>query len=695
MRQAAQPSSVSVPDGLAGRVLAPDAAAARYSGLAPALASLPANPDTPRPHRNRTPLGQILLEMGAVRPGDLLKALALRNRQDVRLGDILLTHGWVSETDLMAALARQWGAAVVDLIAEPPDPRMIDALGPELCLREAMVPWRRMGGITLVASARPEHFARLRDDLPDRLGPYRMVLAPERDVHAALLARRQTALIRRAEAKVDPDQSCRTRNEGLASRLALAVVGLSALGLLLAPVAVFGLLFAWAMVTLFATMGLKLAAWLAELRAQRRATTAAAAAPTAAAAQPPSRLPIISVMVPLFHERDIAERLVARLGRLNYPRELLDILLVVEEDDLTTREALSGASLPVWMRVVSVPAGPIKTKPRALNYALNFCRGSVVGVYDAEDMPEPEQLHIVARRFAESPPEVACLQGILDYYNPRTNWLSRCFTIEYAAWFRAMLPGLARLGLVVPLGGTTLFFRREPLERLGGWDAHNVTEDADLGIRLARQGYRTELIPAVTYEEANCRTLPWIKQRSRWLKGYAMTWAVHMRNPARLWRDLGPKRFFGVQILILGALSQYLLAPVLWSCWLILFGYWHPIAELMSPGLEKLLLFAFVMTELINITVGVWAVRGTEHRHLIPWVPTLHVYFPLGALAGWKAIYEVIAKPFYWDKTVHGVFDTIHHIAAPGAHSDLVPAIAAAARLKPEPPRTALAPLID
>lgn len=637
----------------------------------------------------RTPLGQILLEMGAVAPGDLLKALALRNRQDVRLGDILLTHGWVTEADLMAALARQWKAAVVDLLAERPDPRMIDAIGPELCLKEAMVPWRRIGATTVIATARPEEFARLVKSLPEAYGPYRMVLAPEYDVHQSLLARRQTALIRRAEAKVDPEQSCRTRNEKLASRIAFGVIATAVLGLIVAPVVVFAVLFGWAMLTLLATMGLKLAAWITEMRAQARLRRAPDAPPPV-----PARLPIISIMVPLFKERDIATRLVSRLGRLNYPRELLDILLVVEEDDFTTREALSGAELPRWIRVVTVPDGPIKTKPRALNYALNFCRGSIIGVYDAEDMPEPEQLHIVVRRFAQSGPDVACLQGILDYYNPRTNWLARCFTVEYAAWFRAMLPGLARMGLVVPLGGTTLFFLREPLEELGGWDAHNVTEDADLGIRLARQGYRTELIPAVTHEEANCRALPWVKQRSRWLKGYAMTWAVHMRNPARLWRDLGAWRFFGVQVLIFGALSQYLLAPVLWSCWLIPFGIWHPVEAIMSRELEYVLLGTFVLTELINITVGAWAVRGPEHRHLIPWVPTLHFYFPLGALAGWKGIYEVIVKPFYWDKTTHGVFDTLHHVM-PGARSDLVPAIAAAGKMAPVETRTPLAPLID
>lgn len=667
--------------------LEPTGAPVSLSAFLKSQSPLPANTDTPRPVASRMPLGQILLEMGAISPGNLLKALALRNRQDVRLGDILLSHGWVSDADLMAGLARQWKATVVDLLAERPDPRLIDAIGPETCLKHGMVPWRRIGGATIIATSRPEHFRDLTASLPDLYAPYRMVLAPERDVHDSLLSRRQTALIRRAEVKVDPAESCRTRNEERASRIAFGTLAAVTLGLWIAPIAVFALLFGWVMLTLIAAMGLKAAAFLAELIGQRRDR---ARTPETL----PARLPIISVMVPLFRENDIAERLIARLGRLTYPKELLDILLVVEEDDHTTRRALDGKVLPRWMRVVTVPTGPIKTKPRALNYALSFCRGSVIGVYDAEDAPDPEQLHTVARRFAETGPEVACVQGILDYYNPRTNWLARCFTIEYAAWFRAMLPGLARLGLVVPLGGTTLFFRREALEELGGWDAHNVTEDADLGVRLARRGYRTELIATVTEEEANCRAMPWVKQRSRWLKGYAMTWAVHMRDPVQLWRDLGTKRFIGVQILILGALSQYIFAPVLWSMWLVPLGFWHPVRDLLTPEMVTGLMVVFGASELLHIVVGVWAVRGRAHRHLIPWVPTLHVYFPLGALAGWKAIYEVIVKPFYWDKTTHGVFDTVTH-TVPGTSSALVTAIRAAEPVPVAAPRTARAPLID
>ena len=605
-----------------------------------------------REHASRKPLGQILLDMKAVDPGDMLKAIALRDRQDVRLGDILLAHSWVSQADLMAALANQWGARVVDLLTEPPDTRLLDHFGAGFCLHEGLIPWRRLGSATVVATARPEDFAHARPSFPPDCGPVLMALAPERDIHAALVAARQTSLVRRAETRVPAPESCRSLDGPRIARVVLpALTGLM-VAAVVAPSAVFALLFGWAVLSLVLCSGLKALAFANELRHQFRKP--AAATPTAIA-----RWPIVSVMVPLFHEDDIAPRLIRRLGQLDYPKELLDILLVVEEDDHLTRWALAQRRLPRWMRVITVPDGPIRTKPRALNYALDFCRGSIIGVYDAEDAPDPGQLRTVVRRFHERGPEVACLQGILDFYNARHNWLSRCFTIEYAAWFRVMLPGLARLGYVVPLGGTTLFFRRKALEDLGGWDAHNVTEDADLGLRLARHGYRTELIQTVTEEEPNARTLPWIKQRSRWLKGYAMTWAVHMRDPARLWRDLGAKRFIGVQILFLGTLSQYVLAPVLWSFWSLALGFGHPLQQALPHPALPILAGLFVLSELLNIVVGLWAVRGPKHRHLLAWVPTLHLYFPLGALASYKALWEAARRPFFWDKTCHGVLDTL------------------------------------
>ncbi|MEN8874781.1 MAG: glycosyltransferase family 2 protein, partial [Pacificibacter sp.] len=336
-------------------------------------------------------------------------------------------------------------------------------------------------------------------------------------------------------------------------------------------------------------------------------------------------------------------------------RELLDICLVVEEDDIITQEAVARTNLPRWMRMIVVPRGGVKTKPRALNFALDFCRGSIIGIYDAEDAPEPNQIHKVAHHFSQAAQDVACVQGILDFYNARANWLARCFTVEYASWFRIILPGYERLGFVVPLGGTTLFFRREAIEKLGGWDAHNVTEDADLGIRLARHGYRTELIRTVTDEEANCRFWPWVKQRSRWLKGYAMTWAVHMRNPRKLLADLGWWKFFGVQALFFGTLSNFVLAPLLWTFWSMPLGLHHPLQDFVPNGTFLALGALFLMSEVITVAIGMLATSTPKHKGMWKWVPTLHFYYPLGTLAAIKGLWEVITRPYYWDKTAHGL----------------------------------------
>jgi len=330
---------------------------------------------------------------------------------------------------------------------------------------------------------------------------------------------------------------------------------------------------------------------------------------------------------------------------------------VVEAEDHLTRQALEREDLPGWMRIVVVPDGSVKTKPRALNYALDHCRGSIVGVYDAEDAPEPDQIRKVVDRFHARGPDLACLQGRLDFYNPRINWISRCFTIEYAAWFRLLLPGIERLGLAVPLGGTTLFFRRAALEALGRWDAHNVTEDADLGMRIARRGYRTELIDTTTFEEATCRPKSWVKQRSRWIKGFMMTWLTHMRDPVLLWRELGPRKFMGFQLLLAGSVLHALLAPVLWTFWALPLGLPHPVRSVLPEAGIWALVASFLAIEVGLIAFGIVGMRRTRHRLTPLWVPTMILYYPLATLAAYKAAWEMLAQPFYWDKTSHGEFD--------------------------------------
>ena len=600
-----------------------------------------------RGQRRTFAVGASLLREGVVSPDEMLTALATKGRETGRLPDMLRARGLVVERDLLGVDARNWGIRLVDLDGALPDPRLIDAVGVPDCLRHGLVPWQKLGDVTIVATSRPEEFRRLRPMLEARLGPVAAGLASSRAVLGALHARRGDLIARAAENRVAESESCRSWPRLHQSPAAMITIAGVLAALILAPLATGLATLAFALISLAAIVALKIAATIAALRAPLPGPT------------PPGDAipPVVSIIVALYNEADIAPRLVRRLARLDYPVELLDVILAVEAEDRVTLDALANAELPPWMRVVIVPEGQVKTKPRALNHALDHARGAIVGVYDAEDAPEPDQLLKVVERFQRSGPEVACLQGTLDYYNPRTNWLSRCFTIEYAGWFRLVLPGLARLGLVVPLGGTTLFFRRDVLDRLGAWDAHNVTEDADLGIRLARHGYRTELIETVTFEEANCRPLPWIKQRSRWIKGYMMTWAVHMRQPRLLWRQLGPKGFLGFQVLFLGSISQFLLAPLLWSFMLLPFGFDHPLyAALPLPAVWALAI-TFFLSEVANIVIGALGLGRTRHGLSLLWVLTLKVYYPLASLAAYKGLAELATRPFYWDKTTHGLFD--------------------------------------
>lgn len=588
-----------------------------------------------------------LLRCGAVTAENVVSALALHARRGGSLGTILLARRMVTEDALYSVLAEHWGLRLVDPTRTLPDPRLIDLYGAQNCVAQGMLPFAHAGTATVILAASPEDFDRHHKALTTAFGPVMMALAPPARIEAALLSLRGASLAARAEHRVADAESCRHWRLGsIGPRMTLALAALITL-VIIFPGQFLMILSLWAIMTLIASTGLKLAATIAALRPSL--------------SEPPepiiARLPTVSVIVALYREGDIAGRLVKRLELLDYPRDLLDVILAVEADDTVTFNALAHADLPLWMRVITVPDGQLRTKPRALNVALDHCRGSIVGVYDAEDAPDPDQIRKVVTRFHMRGADVACLQGVLDFYNPHTNWLSRCFTIEYAAWFRLMLPGLQRLGVAIPLGGTTLFFRRDVLEKLGGWDAHNVTEDADLGIRLARHGYRTELIETTTAEEANCRPLPWVKQRSRWLKGYMVTYGVHMRDPALLWRQLGPRKFAGFQILFLCTLSQALLVPVLWSFWALPMGLPHPVADLLPAKLIYATFWLFLATEAVTIAMGMFALRRTAHKLSLLWVPTLHVYYPLAALASYKALWELVKNPFYWDKTSHGHFD--------------------------------------
>ncbi len=537
-------------------------------------------------------------------------------------------------------------ADYVDPVRARADVRLLNRWGVENAVRDGVLPWRRVGAATVVLVSHPDHFHTSRDRLRKMFGTIVLARCRSEDLVKAAIQAHEIELVQRAETRTPIRQSCRQLRKAHLQVLICGIIVSFSIACMAAPVGLFTCL-------LFLSIGLLCAATTLKLLAVIfRFATPNQTAEISVGDDPP----LVSVLLPLFKETDIANALVKRMQRLTYPKSKLDVCLVVEASDTVTANTLSQTDLPDWMRVISVPDGSVQTKPRAMNFALDFCKGDYIGIYDAEDAPAPDQIEQMVSQFQRNGPELGCVQGVLDFYNPRHNWISRCFSIEYATWFRTVLPGIQRLGLIVPLGGTTLFFPRHVLDQLGGWDAHNVTEDADLGVRLARAGYRTDVISTATMEEANSRAWPWIKQRSRWLKGYAMTYAVHMLNPRALYRDVGFKRFIGFQIQFGGTIMQFVLAPVLWSLWLLWVVGAHPMIPPSIAASLFPLTALFLTCEAVNIMAAAISTNTKSHRHLWPWIPTLVFYFPLATLAVYKAIYEMATDPFYWDKTEHGQF---------------------------------------
>lgn len=565
------------------------------------------------------------------------------------LGQVLIAQGAISEAERLSALAQIYNVGIADLSGDSPDASLADYLPARAAIAAEAVIWKRAGSALVIAMARPDRFQTLRDLLPANQRIV-TVLASASQITEAQRSLYGSDLAREAEGRAPQRHSCRSWRGGFFGRIALATMIMALSTLLLAPVLLITFVFLVAIAVFVANCALKFAAFAQALRGSSRPPRK----PVAEAQF--LHNPTVSIIVPLYKEPEVAGALVDRLRRIDYPRERFDVILAVEEDDPLTLTALKAGELPPWMRAVIVPRGSPQTKPRALNYVLNYARGDIVGIYDAEDRPEPDQIHRVVQRFAEVPADVACLQGRLDYYNARHNWLSRLFTVEYAAWFRVLLPGVQRMGLVVPLGGTTVFLRRNVLEAVGAWDAHNVTEDAELGLRLARAGYQTEIVETTTFEEANAAALPWVKQRSRWLKGYLMTWGSAMRSPRVLLKELGTWRFVWLQIQFAGAVLGFLTAPILWSFMLKPFGVWHPLDAVMSPFAYGALAAVMITGLLGSIAISIYACRAKHLRHLRLISPLVEPYYLFGTIAAWIGLFELMAKPFFWAKTNHGRF---------------------------------------
>ncbi len=369
--------------------------------------------------------------------------------------------------------------------------------------------------------------------------------------------------------------------------------------------------------------------------------------------------PRYTILCPLYREVEVVPQFVKAMQDLDYPPDKLQILFLTEEDDSETRTALTQMNLPSHFSIVTVPEGEPRTKPRACNYGLLQADGDYIVIYDAEDIPDPLQLKKAVLTFASAGPEVACVQAKLNFYNPRQNLLTRWFTAEYSLWFDSTLPGLQRAGLPLPLGGTSNHFRAETLRTLGAWDPFNVTEDCDLGLRLAHHQMKTAMLDSTTYEEANPQVKNWLRQRSRWIKGYMQTYLVYMRRP---WRYLRPGRlreFLALQLIIGGKTAVLFINPLMWLLLISYFCFRPFIGNLYHTLFPRTVLYmgsiCLVFGNFFYVYSHIIGCLKRKRYDLVRSTLLIPFYWALTSIAGFIAFFQLIFKPHYWEKTKHGL----------------------------------------
>jgi glycosyltransferase XagB len=630
-------------------------------GVAETRAPAPAAGATPEP----LPLGEALLAAGLIDRRTLRWALDRQARTGERIGRILQAADRVHRLDLHRVLGEQWGLQFIDLLRAPVDDTLVRCFDSKELLDEGWIPVERDGDRVVVATCEPPT-EQLLDQLREHLGePDTIVLRSTTplDIERTVARCFREHIVRLSTSELHfhrPDLSAAAGWSRGQLRCVLAALLATAVGIGLDWQFTLSLVVALANFAFLGAVSFKLLACLVGLGAGARA-------PDVDVERDDRRLPTYTVLVPAYREANVIGGLMRNLAALDYPTEKLEILVLLESDDTDTIAAARAARPPSTVRLVIVPDAQPKTKPKACNVGLFLARGELLVIYDAEDRPAPDQLRKAVAAFAAAGERTVCVQARLRYWNHATNLLTRMFALEYGYWFGIMLPGLDRLGLPIPLGGTSNHFRVPALRRLGGWDPHNVTEDADLGLRASVEGYRVGVIDSDTAEEACAQLRPWIRQRTRWIKGYMQTALVHTRSPRRLVRQVGVIDALGFLALIAGTPLTFLLAPVMWVGTAMWYAFGEPRLPLVDSG-------TFWLVALVNLAIGngimialnlLAALRDHGWR-AAPFALLNPLYWVLHSFAAWRALVQLIRRPFYWEKTPHGLDQGSEHEPLPG-----------------------------
>ncbi|GLH81268.1 hypothetical protein SSBR45G_61770 [Bradyrhizobium sp. SSBR45G] len=598
-------------------------------------------------------LGDILVARRVLTLGQLDEAIALAEAWHVSLGNAILSRNWAEPAIYYQAVAYHYELPFIDLIRDPPDPVLLLEGEADIYARRLTIPWKYRDGRLMIATAEPGPetllFARKRWGTN-----VAFVVATKFDVVWAVQAAFDDALSARAVyelADLNPELSAQRVFTPGQIIFGYAILSAILLGLALSPITT--LIALNVAMSVFYLGNFVFKGLLVMFGGVRVADETIA---IEARALTDDELPVFTVLVPMYKEPAMLPMLAQALRDLDYPLGKLDIKLVLEASDHDTIEVASKLGLEGMFEIIRVPPSLPQTKPKACNFALQFARGEFLVIYDAEDRPEPDQLRKVVATFRKSSADTACLQCSLSYFNASENWLTRMFTLDYGLWFDQMLPGLDHLRIPIPLGGTSNHFKIDVLRELHGWDPFNVTEDADLGVRLTQKGYRVGIVDSTTFEEASCHAGNWIRQRSRWMKGYMQTLLVHTRRPLHFVRRTGPLGFLGFIFFIGGTVLSGLLNPVFW----LLYLAWMIAA---ISGLEAVFPEPLLFLSLFNLLAGNGALMFLNMLapirrgwlNLIPYSLTAFGYWAMLSIATYRGLWQLLRNPFYWEKTHHGV----------------------------------------
>ncbi len=606
-------------------------------------------------------IGDILIDEGYISREDLYKALSIQKKHGGRLGWILLSNGFITRLQFYRALAKKFNLPFVSEDIEKNldqlDIVLLQMTESEEVIEFQALPLNIVNNKLILLTSYPKN----EKTLEHFKNKFRVREIEERvvtDQDISNLVKRLFKRILQAKTTFglynrEPEESAFIRMTKPQVIFFWAVILSTAIGMWFYTNQVLIGLFALVQVFYLLAIVYKFIVSMAGIRSRFTYSKNLEIKKS----QEIKEYPVYTVLVPLFKEPEaVLKNIINAIKNLDYPKNKLDVIFLFEKNDHQTIDMAKSLKPVSSWRFFYVPNGTPTTKPKACNYGLHFARGKYLVIYDAEDIPEPNQLKKALAAFQNSSDEYGCFQAYLNYYNKNENFLTRMFTLEYSYWFDYMLNGLYKLKLPIPLGGTSNHFRTDILKKISGWDPFNVTEDADLGVRMAAENKRVGVIGSTTYEEANKSLGNWIRQRSRWIKGYMQTALVYNRHPVKLIKTLGLWKWASFQMLVTGTPLTFLINPIMW----LTFLFWilaHN--SIIFPSIPESVIImgtiSLIAGNLIMVLLNLAAAFSRKYYNLIPYSLLNPIYWIFHSIAAYKALFQLVFKPFYWEKTKHGI----------------------------------------